>query len=96
MEAIFKYRSWRDKAGSLWEGAWVFTGLPRRQAALEEEFTSSAIPSDVGPDRLLRMEQRDRTAQLSVKDSSRTLVLSEVRAMGQEYPTAASPLLRAE
>lgn len=96
MEAVFKYRSWRDKAGSLWEGAWESTGLPRWQAALEEEFMSSAIPSDVGPDRLLRVEQGDRTAQISAKDSSRTLVLSEVRAMGQEHPTVVSPLLRTE
>lgn len=96
MEAIFKYRLWRDEAGSLQEGAWGSIGLPRRQAAMEEEYTSCAIPSDVGPDRLLGMEQSNRTAQLSVKDSSRTLVLSEVRVMGQEHPTAVSPLLSAE
>lgn len=82
MEAVFTYRSWRDKAGSLREGCVGVHRFARRQAALEEKFMLSAIPLDVGPDGLLGMEQSNKTAQFSVKDSSRTLILSGVRAMG--------------
>lgn len=44
--------------------------------SLEEKFMLSAISLDVGPDGLLGMEQSNQTDKFSVKDSSRTLILS--------------------
>lgn len=56
--------------------AWGSIGLPRRQEAWRRNFMLSTIPLDVGPDGLLGMEQSNQTDKFSVKDSSRTLILS--------------------
>ncbi|XP_036983924.2 nucleolar protein 11 [Artibeus jamaicensis] len=47
-------------------------------AALEEEFTLSAVPLGAGPDGLLGVEQSDKTDQFLVTDSSRTVILYKV------------------
>lgn len=60
-------------------------GLPK-MAALEEEFTLSAVPLGAGPDGLLGVEQSDKTDQFLVTDSGRTVILYKVRAIGLERP----------
>lgn len=55
-------------------------------AALEEEFTLSAVPLGAGPDGLLGVEQCDKTDQFLVTDSGRTVILYKVR------PVAPHPL----
>uniref|UniRef100_K9IND6 Putative nucleolar protein 11 n=1 Tax=Desmodus rotundus TaxID=9430 RepID=K9IND6_DESRO len=47
-------------------------------AALEEEFTLSAVPLGTGPDGLLGVEQSDKTDQFLVTDSGRTVILYKV------------------
>ncbi|XP_016060171.1 PREDICTED: nucleolar protein 11 [Miniopterus natalensis] len=47
-------------------------------AALEEEFTLSAVPLGAGPDGLLGVEQCDKTDQFLVTDSGRTVILYKV------------------
>ncbi|XP_019588613.2 nucleolar protein 11 [Rhinolophus sinicus] len=47
-------------------------------AALEEEFTLSAVPLGAGPDGLLGVEQSDKTDQFLVTDSGRTVILYKV------------------
>ncbi|KAM8776441.1 nucleolar protein 11 isoform 2-T2 [Rhynchonycteris naso] len=47
-------------------------------AALEEEFTLSAVPLGCGPDGLLGVEPSDKTDQFLVTDSGRTVILYKV------------------
>ncbi|XP_059525992.1 nucleolar protein 11 isoform X2 [Myotis daubentonii] len=47
-------------------------------AALEEEFTLSAVPLGAGPDGLLGVEQCDKTDQFLITDSGRTVILYKV------------------
>ncbi|KAK1331217.1 hypothetical protein QTO34_009166 [Cnephaeus nilssonii] len=47
-------------------------------AALEEEFTFSAVPLGAGPDGLLGVEQCDKTDQFLITDSGRTVILYKV------------------
>ncbi|XP_058417381.1 nucleolar protein 11 isoform X2 [Diceros bicornis minor] len=47
-------------------------------AALEEEFTLSAVSLGAGPDGLLGVEQSDKTDQFLVTDSGRTVILYKV------------------
>ncbi|XP_045038346.1 nucleolar protein 11 isoform X2 [Desmodus rotundus] len=47
-------------------------------AALEEEFTLSAVPLGTGPDGLLGVEHSDKTDQFLVTDSGRTVILYKV------------------
>lgn len=61
-------------------------------AALEEEFTLSAVPLCAGPDGLIGVEQSDKTDQFLVTDSGRTVILYKVRAIGSERPAAVSPI----
>ncbi|XP_045442252.1 nucleolar protein 11 isoform X2 [Pipistrellus kuhlii] len=47
-------------------------------AALEEEFTLSAVPLGAGPDGLLGVEQCDKTDQFLITDGGRTVILYKV------------------
>ncbi|XP_066242598.1 nucleolar protein 11 isoform X1 [Saccopteryx leptura] len=47
-------------------------------AALEEEYTLSAVPLGCGPDGLLGVEPSDKTDQFLVTDSGRTVILYKV------------------
>lgn len=53
-----------------------------KMAALEEEFTLSAVPLGAGPDGLLGVEQCDKTDQFLITDSGRTVLLYKVRPIG--------------
>lgn len=62
-----------------------------KMAALEAEFTLSAVLLGAGPDGLLGVEQSDKTDQFLVTDSGRTVILYKVRVVGSERPAAISP-----
>lgn len=79
--------SYREREGAkpAGRGAQRSVGSPK-MAALEEEFTLSAVPLGAGPDGLLGVEQSDKTDQFLVTDSGRTVILYKVRAIGPERP----------
>lgn len=60
-------------------------GLPK-MAALEEEFTLSAVPLGAGPGGLLGVEQSNKTDQFLITDSGRTVILYKVRTIGSARP----------
>lgn len=64
--------------------AWRSIGFPET-AALEEERAWS-VPLGARPDRLLDMGQSDKTDRFLVPESSGTVTLHEVRAIGVEGP----------
>lgn len=78
-----------------------------KMAALEEEFTLSAVPLGAGPDGLLGVEQCDKTDQFLITDSGRTVILYKVMPIGpssslrrgrwgRSAPLPSCPLLGAE